>query len=107
MTGNEYQTLAMRTNDHKATDRLLDKADMIDFFRKAKAGRDTENYDLGGILNACLGLSGEVGEFNDIIKKWIFHEKQLNIDHQRKKLAIFVGILQCFVNPSDGALMKS
>lgn len=23
MTGNEYQKLAMRTNDHKATDRLL------------------------------------------------------------------------------------
>ena len=58
MTGNNYQKLAMRTNDHKATDRLLDKVDMIDFFKQAKSGRDTENYDLGGIFNACLGLSG-------------------------------------------------
>ena len=85
MTGNEYQTLAMRTNDHTATYRLLDKADMIDFFKQAKAGRDIENYDLGGILNACLGLSGEVGEFNDIIKKWIFHETQRDIDHAKKE----------------------
>ena len=85
MTGNEYQKLAMRTNDHKATDRLLDKAYMIDFFKQAKAGRDTENYDFGGILNSCLGLSGEVGEFNDMIKKWIFHEKKLDIDHAKKE----------------------
>ena len=85
MTGNEYQALAMRTNDHKETERLLDKADMIDFFKRAKAGRDTENYDFGGILNSCLGLSGEVGEFNDMIKKWIFHEKQLDIDHAKKE----------------------
>ena len=85
MTGNDYQKLAMRTNDHKATERLLDKADMIDFFKQAKSGRDTENYDLGGILNACLGLSGEVGEFNDMIKKWIFHEKELDIEHAKKE----------------------
>ena len=85
MTGNEYQNLAMRTNDHKATDRLLDKADMIDFFKQAKAGRDIENYDLGGILNACLGLSGEVGEFNDMIKKWIFHEKELDVELAKKE----------------------
>ena len=85
MTGNEYQNLAMRTNDHKATDRLLDKADMIDFFKQAKGGRETEKYDLGGILNACLGLSGEVGEFNDMIKKWIFHEKELDVEHAKKE----------------------
>lgn len=44
-----------------------------------------ESKDFGGILNACLGLSGEVGEFNDMIKKWIFHEKQLDIDHAKKE----------------------
>ena len=72
MTGNEYQELAMRTNDHKATQRLVGKV-VID------------NVDLGDIFNACIGLSGEVGEFNDIIKKWIFHEKQLDIDHAKKE----------------------
>ena len=85
MTGNEYQALAMRTNGHKATDRLNDKIDMIDFFKQAKGGRNAENYDFGGIFNACLGLSGEVGEFNDMIKKWIFHEEQLDIDHAKKE----------------------
>lgn len=73
MTGNEYQNLAMRTNDHKATQRLVGKV-VID------------GVDLGGIFNACLGLSGEVGEFNDMVKKWVFHEKELDIDHAKKEL---------------------
>lgn len=86
MTGNEYQHFAMRTNDGKATARLLDKYEMIEFFKQAKAGRPTEKYDLGGILNGCLGLSGEVGEFNDMVKKWIFHEKEMDIDHAKKEM---------------------
>lgn len=85
MTGNEYQKLAMRTNDGKTTERLLDKIDMIDFFKQARGGRDAENYDFGGILNACLGLSGEVGEFNDMIKKWVFHEREMEVEHAKKE----------------------
>ena len=77
MNANEYQKLAMRTNDRKATDRLNDKIEMIEFFKDAKAGRPAEKYDLGGIFNAAFGLSGEVGEFNDMLKKWVFHEKEL------------------------------
>jgi len=73
VTGNEYQELAMRTNDHKATQRLVGKV-VID------------NVDLGDIFNACIGLSGEVGEFNDMVKKWVFHEKELDIDHAKKEL---------------------
>lgn len=77
MTGTEYQNLAMRTNDGKATDRLLRliPSDTLDYVRK----------NTGTILNACLGLSGEVGEFNDMIKKWIFHEKDLDEDHLKKE----------------------
>ena len=86
MNGKEYQDLAMRTNDGKATERLLDKYDMIDFFKQAKGGKPCENYDLGGILNGCLGLSGEAGEFNDMVKKWIFHEKPIDIDHAQKEV---------------------
>ncbi len=78
MNGNEYQNLAMRTNDGNATRRLLDMtlSDTTD----NGIGEDT-----GTILNACLGLSGEVGEFNDMIKKWIFHEKDLDEEHLRKE----------------------
>lgn len=74
MTGYEYQVYASRTNDKKSTDRLTFK-----LFPK-------ETSDIGGVLNACLGLSGEVGEFNDMIKKWIFHEKDLDMAHLKKEL---------------------
>ena len=73
MTGNEYQKLAMRTNDGKATKRLEDF--MYD-------GR----IDIGGVFNGCLGLAGESGEFMDMMKKWVFHEKPLDEDHAKKEL---------------------
>lgn len=78
MTGTEYQNLAMRTNDGQATKRLLNLtlSDTTD----NGIGEDT-----GAVLNACLGLSGEVGEFNDMIKKWIFHEKDLDEEHLKKE----------------------
>lgn len=73
MNGKEYQELAMRTNDGNANYRL----------RQAQV--DNIKYDVGSIFNACLGLSGEVGEFNDMIKKWVFHEKELDIEHLKKE----------------------
>ena len=78
MNGKEYQRLAMRTNDGKATNRLLNKVD--------KNSEYPWDNDMGGILNGCLGLSGEVGEFNDMVKKWIFHEKPLDVDHAQKEV---------------------
>lgn len=76
MNGKEYQELAMRTNDGKSSDRL--ERTMYDLSRY--------NFpDMGGVLNACLGLSGEVGEFNDMIKKWIFHEKEIEIEHLKRE----------------------
>lgn len=88
MTGNEYQESAMRTNDRKATERLLRNmltCDMEHLKWKNLIAEDKNHIDFGGVFNACLGLSGEVGEFNDMIKKWIFHEKQLDIDHAKKE----------------------
>lgn len=82
MQGAEYQALAMRTNDKKSTDRLLNK---INDLKIGNRGEDTPEIELGGVLNAALGLSGEVGELNDMLKKWIFHEKQLDIDHAKKE----------------------
>lgn len=78
MNGKDYQELAMRTNDGKATRRLL-KLTLSD------AINDGISEDTGTVLNACLGLSGEVGEFNDMIKKWIFHEKDFNEEHAKKE----------------------
>ena len=87
MTGREYQKLAMRTNDGKATDMLCKVISEHTYsdFEKRKVIDEKDDVSIGGILNACLGLSGEVGEFNDMIKKWIFHEKPLDIDHAKKE----------------------
>lgn len=77
MTGNEYQALAMRTNDRKGTERLLFLANVAN-----KHGVE----EFGGVLNGCLGLAGESGEVLDMVKKWVFHEKDLDKDHLKKEI---------------------
>lgn len=86
MSANEYQNLAMRTNDGNCTDRLFDKMEMIDFFKDAKGGKPCEKYDFGGIINASMGLSGEVGELNDILKKWVFHGHEMDEEKVKKEI---------------------
>ena len=74
----DYQRLAMRTNDRKGTDRLS---------KFIGANINVDSYhDVGGLLNGVLGLSGESGEFADMIKKWVFHEKELDELHAKKEL---------------------
>ena len=76
MTGNEYQSVAMITNDGKSTERLGYHTD----------SKLNEVDDFGGAINGCLGLAGESGEVLDIIKKWVFHEKELDKDHLKKEI---------------------
>lgn len=77
MIGSKYQELAMVTKNHEASEKLSERLHSM-------------NYDIGkdygGIINGCFGLSGETGEFIDMIKKWIFHDKELNIEHAKKEL---------------------
>ena len=75
MNLSNYQKLAMRTNDRKNTARL------IECQRRCKP-----DVSVGGIVNACLGLSGEVGELNDAIKKWIFHGHNLSHEEVKKEI---------------------
>lgn len=84
MQGTEYQALAMRTNDKKSTDRLMNK---INDLKIGNRGEDTPEIELGGVLNAALGLSGEVGELNDMLKKWVFHKKQLDAEHLKREIS--------------------
>lgn len=74
--GNTYQIDAMWFRDPHSTKRLLNKSVIA----------STKRIDYGGVILACLGLSGEVGEFNDLIKKFIFHEKEFNEQHLKKEL---------------------
>ena len=75
MTGNEYQKLAMRTNDGMSAKRLADT--MV---------QTEEKCDLAGLLMGLLGLAGESGELTDLFKKWIFHGKLLDREHAKKEL---------------------
>ena len=70
-----YQNLAMRTNDHRSSQRLME----FEF-------KPNQRYDIGQLFNATLGLSGEVGEFNDLLKKMIFHEKEFDAKHLQSEL---------------------
>lgn len=86
MTGKEYVISAMRTNDGKNTDRMIQAITQSLIEDCKLIMNDKDDRDIGGIVNACLGLSGEVGEFNDMIKKWIFHEKPFDEDHAKKEM---------------------
>lgn len=66
----------MRTNDGRASERVTDKLETI----------TNDTYDIGGVLNGCLGLTGEAGEVSDMIKKWIFHQKELDTEHLKKEI---------------------
>ena len=83
MTGNAYQRHAMRTNDEMSTARLELSIDK------------NSKYDMGGIVMATMGLSGEVGELNDMIKKWIFHKSDMNITHAKKELGDILWYVAC------------
>ena len=74
MTGNEYQQLAMRTNDGLNTIRLALTMNI--------------NCDIiiAQLLNGVLGLTGEAGEVSDLIKKGIFHEKGIDLEHLKQEL---------------------
>lgn len=99
MTGKEYQELAMRTNDGKACYRVVSKVLTCDGERTLACDDERLEWlinrtvdekegmiDVGGLLNGCLGLAGESGETLDMIKKWIFHEKELDKEHLKKEI---------------------
>lgn len=74
MTGNEYQQLAMRTNDELNTTRLTN------------AIFDCDTITIAQLINGVLGLTGEAGEVSDLVKKGIFHEKGIDLEHLKKEL---------------------
>lgn len=84
MTGNEYQAMAMRTNDNCCTKRLLDFSDGYEY---AKNVLGIKNAIIpGDLVNGVMGLAGEAGECVDIVKKYVFHSHPLNVVELEKEL---------------------
>ena len=64
MIGSKYQELAMVTKNHEASEKLSERLHSMKY---------DVNKDYGG-------------EFIDMVKKWIFHDKEFNIEHAKKEL---------------------
>lgn len=97
MEAKEYQNLAMRTNDGKGTARL---EEWIGEETGAEYKGDVmiENeIDAGGLLNGCLGLSGEAGELNDLVKKVDLPQEatgsRTHEERNRRRLLVYRGYL--------------
>jgi len=61
----------------------------IDDFGDAIDVMDEQGVEPTRLMTACIGLSGEVGEFNDIAKKCFFQGKEMDEDtvtHLKKEL---------------------
>lgn len=107
MTGNEYQALAMRTNDRKATERISDKFDLLKFCKITISHLRCKIMTLAVFSMLVLDYPARLESSTTLLKNGFSTRNSLILTTQRKKLEIFVGILQCFANPSAGAWMKS
>lgn len=65
----------MRTNDHRSSQRLMEFSSI-----------PNQRFDVAQLFNATLGLSGEVGEFNDNVKKMLFHSKSFDERQLKREL---------------------
>ena len=60
----------------KSTDKMRERIDYL----------NSRDIEMSRLLTAGIGLSGEVGEFNEIIKKIMFQEKTLDpVTHEHMK----------------------
>lgn len=85
MTGNEYQKLAMKTMSTSSTESLTDAIYKHDVCHNKPIG--TKTIDMGAMIEACLGLTGEAGEVSDCVKKWIFQGHKEDFLEIKKELA--------------------
>lgn len=71
MTPNDYQEAALRTLNTK-------DLDLNELFEKVRTHAT--------LINGLVGLNGEAGEALDILKKWLFHNHELDKEHLAKEL---------------------
>lgn len=93
MNGIEYQMAAMRTNDGRNRDRLLNAVSI------------TNGIDVAELLNGVIGLTGESGEVADLVKKGVFHEKGIDINHLKKECGDVMWYVAMICDASGFTLM--
>lgn len=101
MLGNEYQNLAMRTNDDLSNSRV---AGRISRFCESMINLEDVPINPGELLNGALGLTGEAGEVADMIKKYFFHGHELNTDELIKELGDVMWYVALLCNALDISL---
>jgi len=68
------------------------KENAFTFFQRTAAKTARADYDFeqdprhARIAIAAMGLSGETGELVDLLKKWVGHGHELNLDEVEKEL---------------------
>jgi len=74
---NKYKEFvdSVTSADSKSTKRMTDRFSRIDFEKDVNMAR---------LLTGSIGLSGEIGEFNEHVKKLCFHDKEFDKDLEAK-----------------------
>ena len=67
--------------------------DISEYQRRAMRTKGKYNSIKEQVLNASLGLAGEVGECVDHIKKGIFHGHELDKEYIKKSWEMWLGTL--------------
>lgn len=85
MTINEYQKLALRTESPKTIGGPAEKALLI-FATLGVVSNPDEVTSLVRFLEGVLGMGGESGEAEDILKKTLFQGHRFDREHAAKEL---------------------
>jgi len=57
-----------------------------DFQKEVMRTANTDLSDESALTNAAMGLAGETGEYVDLLKKWLFHGHDLDLNKAKKEL---------------------
>lgn len=85
MTINEYQQLALRTESPKTIGGPAERALLV-FATMGVVTNPDENISLVRFLEGVLGMGGESGEAEDLLKKSLFQGHRFDREHAAKEL---------------------
>ena len=66
---------------------------------------NSKDIEMSRLLTAGIGLSGEVGEFNEIIKKILFQEKTFDVvahEHMKRRIGRYNVVRDTSLSSAEG-----